>query len=29
MTLRRGSYDWRFVPEPGKTFADSGSAACR
>jgi hypothetical protein len=26
--LHPGSYDWRFVPEPGKTFTDSGSATC-
>ncbi len=28
LTLHPTSYDWRFVPEAGKTFADSGSAAC-
>jgi acid phosphatase type 7 len=28
MTLHAESYDWRFVPEPGKTFTDAGSAAC-
>jgi acid phosphatase type 7 len=28
LTLHPGSYDWRFVPEAGKTFTDSGSAAC-
>jgi acid phosphatase type 7 len=28
LTLRPNSYDWRFVPEPGKTFTDSGSASC-
>ena len=29
LTLRAGGYDWRFVPEAGKTFTDSGSAACQ
>ena len=29
LTLHRTSYDWRFLPEPGKTFTDSGSAVCR
>jgi hypothetical protein len=28
LTLHPSSYDWQFVPEPGKTFADSGSTAC-
>jgi acid phosphatase type 7 len=28
LTLLFGSYDWRFVPEAGKTFSDSGSQAC-
>ena len=28
LTLHAQSYDWRFVPEAGGTFADSGSAAC-
>jgi hypothetical protein len=28
LTLHATSYDWRFVPEAGKTFADSGSTAC-
>jgi hypothetical protein len=27
-TLHAGSYDWQFVPQEGKTFTDSGSAAC-
>jgi hypothetical protein len=27
--LHAGSYDWRFVPEPGKTFTDSGTDRCR
>lgn len=28
LTLRDGSYDWRFKPEAGRTFADSGSGSC-
>ena len=28
LTLHPTSYDWRFLPEAGKTFADSGSGAC-
>jgi hypothetical protein len=28
LTLRQGAYDWRFVPAPGTTLADSGSANC-
>jgi len=28
LTLHPGSYDWSFVPEAGKSFSDSGSAAC-
>jgi acid phosphatase type 7 len=28
MTLHPSGYDWRFVPEAGKTFTDAGSAAC-
>jgi hypothetical protein len=28
LTLRASSYDWRFVPEQGKTFADSGTTSC-
>ncbi len=28
MTLRPGSYSWRFVPAPGFSFTDSGSANC-
>jgi hypothetical protein len=27
-TLHTNSYDWQFVPVPGKTFTDSGSSAC-
>ena len=28
LTLRAGSYDWRFLPEAGKTFVDTGTSAC-
>lgn len=28
MTLGASSYSWKFVPVAGKTFTDSGSAAC-
>jgi acid phosphatase type 7 len=28
LTLHPGSYDWRFVPEPGKTFTDTGTDSC-
>jgi len=28
LALHAQSYDWRFVPEAGQTFADGGSAAC-
>ena len=28
LSLRAGSYDWQFVPEAGKTFADSGTDTC-
>ena len=28
LTLRSTSYDWQFVPVPGRTFTDSGSASC-
>jgi hypothetical protein len=28
LTLHPASYAWRFIPEAGKTFADSGSANC-
>ena len=28
LTLRPSGYDWRFVPEPGRTFTDSGSTPC-
>lgn len=29
LTLHATSYDWQFVPEPGKTFTDSGTVNCR
>jgi hypothetical protein len=28
LTLRPGAYDWQFVPEAGKSFADSGTGKC-
>ncbi len=28
LTLHPTSYDWRFVPEAGKSFGDAGSTAC-
>lgn len=28
LTLHPSSYDWQFVPEPGKTFTDSGTKNC-
>ena len=28
LTLHAASYDWRFLPEAGKTFSDSGHTAC-
>lgn len=28
LTLRPTSYDWQFVPEPGKTFTESGARNC-
>jgi hypothetical protein len=28
LTLRPDAYTWRFVPEGGKTFTDSGSQPC-
>jgi Concanavalin A-like lectin/glucanases superfamily len=28
MTLRPTGYDWRFLPEAGRTFTDSGSSPC-
>ena len=28
LTLRPSGYDWRFVPEPGKSFTDRGHGSC-
>jgi hypothetical protein len=28
LTLHAASYDWRFVPEAGRTFSDAGSQPC-
>jgi hypothetical protein len=28
LTLKPGSYTWRFIPEAGKTFTDTGSTGC-
>jgi hypothetical protein len=28
LTLRSGSYTWEFIPQPGATFRDAGSASC-
>jgi hypothetical protein len=28
LTLRPTAYDWRFVPEAGKTYSDSGTTTC-
>ena len=28
LTLHSTSYTWEFIPEAGKTFKDSGDAAC-
>jgi hypothetical protein len=28
LTLRPASYDWKFVPEAGKTFTDAGTTRC-
>jgi hypothetical protein len=28
LVLRPGGYSWRFLPQSGKTFTDSGSASC-
>jgi acid phosphatase type 7 len=28
LTLHSGSYSWKFVPQSGQTFTDSGSTAC-
>jgi hypothetical protein len=29
LVLHPTSYDWRFLPEPGRPFSDSGSQGCR
>jgi acid phosphatase type 7 len=29
LALREDGYDWAFIPIPGATFTDSGSATCR
>jgi hypothetical protein len=28
LTLHEGSYSWRFVPEAGRTFTDTGTQDC-
>jgi hypothetical protein len=28
LTLKSDSYDWKFIPEAGKTFTDSGNGQC-
>ena len=28
LTLHASSYDWKFVPEAGKSFTDSGTTSC-
>src|SRR6266481_5322523 len=28
VTLKTTGYDWKFIPEAGKTFTDSGSGSC-
>jgi hypothetical protein len=28
LTLKARGYDWQFIPEPGKSFTDSGSGSC-
>lgn len=28
LTLHPSSYTWEFIPEPGKTFTDTGSTSC-
>jgi hypothetical protein len=28
LTLRASGYDWKFLPEAGKTYTDSGSGSC-
>ena len=29
LTLHQKGYDWEFIPEPGKSFRDSGSGNCQ
>lgn len=29
LTLKAGGYDWKFLPEAGKSFTDSGTGTCR
>ena len=28
LTLQRAGYQWKFLPEPGKSFTDSGTGSC-
>jgi hypothetical protein len=28
LTLRDTAFDWRFVPAPGSSLVDAGTAAC-
>jgi hypothetical protein len=28
LTLKEAGYDWKFLPEAGKRFTDSGSGNC-
>lgn len=28
LTLRSGAYDWKFLPEAGKSYSDSGTTSC-
>jgi hypothetical protein len=28
LTLHATSYDWRFIPQAGKTFTDAGTTNC-
>jgi hypothetical protein len=28
LTLHDGNYDWRFVPEHGRSFTDAGTGSC-
>ena len=28
LTLHSGGYDWKFLPQAGRTFSDSGTTAC-